>query len=267
MVIINKNIRLKFCIIMGVLFCLIGFSLTTLWPFFRLSYNSYFYSYFSSYSITLKFDDLINKKVAENITIIINSYKNNALKALSLKDEIEQHYNLIDTLSITYKASRTACVSIRTQKPFSIINNNYIITESGTLCPKNYYSSNALKDVPILWVKNITDISLAEFLEYIKAFSFDIFTSYDVLWISSDEIALRSKYYENVQANIQANIQESIIISDITTINNSNKLNSAQELCKKKYKKIDIRFNNQIVCSRLRGVNYEKVWKELNNSD
>lgn len=227
---------------------LMGISLLIGYAYMRTSYNTFF---------TIVGDLLLDSKTVVGMENYINAIPCKKFHAGSIRNILNAKFGLIRDLSLEHKASGKTYVSVQSNIPIFIINKSYIISLKGSLALAEYYSSTALASIPALYMVNLADVGESEFLDFLIAFkeARSLLEGYSFVWIDGQEVLIKHKEYEG------------IIIAHAQALKDRSKIIVAQKLLQKGYKKIDIRFNNQIVCSHLRGVNYEKLWKEFNNSN
>lgn len=203
----------------------------------------------------------IDSKLSNDISLKIQNlaFKQNIkkLNAKELYKLLNQEFDYISKVDINFLANRNAVVKILTEKPILLLNNNFILTDKAKVIAKDIFKEKNIFGLNKVYIEKLENFRTQENFDCLKKLSQNFFDDYIIKWIDKNNIILVNKKYNNLIIAITSqNIDKSII-------NKAKKLYKklSKEKGKDKKVKMDLRFNDRIIFSHLRGVEYEKVFK------
>lgn len=236
--------------------------------------------YFIHYALTPQeikfiFDPIISKDIQEKITATIVQKDMHKLNSALVLEKIKTDLPAVQSISILYKGSRTAYITVKVDKPYLNIvaldkQQNYVLTQNGTIAYPTNFNLSISDDQGTIYVNSIdfTDPIMAkEFVQCMKALDLKLLNTYDLGWSSKNEILLCSRIDNNF-----------VIVADNKTVGMSDRIEYAERIYKLKQNvlekgpksgvakgvtgtKVDIRFKDYVVAAPLGEVNNEKSCK------
>ncbi len=207
-------------------------------------------------------DQRLHPELQKAIVQLVERMAVRSVGADALCADLQKEYPLVSLVSIAYKGSLSAIVSVKTHMPWVCVaaavpgQKEYVLCKAGLIIEKKYFNELALQGVPAVtieakdFMQAITDPDLLSCILELKRAIFD---DYSITWKSKVEIILRSK-----ALNIE-------VIADTITVHESERFDYVDRIFNSdsdRYKngmKADIRLKDEIICSSFVGKKvYEK---------
>jgi hypothetical protein len=213
------------------------------------------------------FDTRIAKATQEALAAVIN-HLSLSIGAQGLYDYLKKDFPAIRSVSIAYKGSRVACITIKALAPFICLESLsdarwYVLTKDGILVNRDFFSLQALEGLNTVLLDTNQSGSL-ELYTTVASLEPEILEQYSVTWHSPTEIILKACF-----ANQMAQL---IIVASTDSIIHRERIAYAERIYKSKQHdhskgvkgiKVDIRFRGFMVCTSLGGKGrYEKSRNE-----
>jgi hypothetical protein len=186
-------------------------------------------------------------------------HKNASELYIQLKKEIP----LVSAVSIAYRGSRQALVSVKAEQPRLLIEPlaheiapSYVVTASGNLIEKRFFNEEILEYMPVVRKETaaLEQLKNPQICASLLAIRPEVFENYAILWRSKNEIILYSTRYHDLT-----------LIADNSSIHQKEKFAYAESIYERRHEqyekgiKIDIRLRGSVVCGPPGGgIDYEK---------
>lgn len=203
--------------------------------------------------ITYKFDPQISPDLRQSIEKHVSRFEVDGEYQLQvILSELERLYPDVQSIAIKVLPFNTAEVEISLHNPVVKVNSQHVLAENRGIIPSHFYAQYATKRLPQVQISSIVpEIVSTEVIKAIKAgIKEHIFENYSVSMFAEQEWYLQDKNNPACTICCNPNTIPSCLVQK--------KCNDLIELVKKNSSPkmawvADVRFDHQIVLSRLKG--------------
>ncbi|HEB41663.1 MAG TPA: hypothetical protein ENI08_01415 [Candidatus Dependentiae bacterium] len=216
-----------------------------------ISFKQLLPSLFSINHFTYAIDSLITESVQQDIVNYVEQIPGkHSLSFQELAYKIEERFSFIEVVAIEHLAPDIAYIACNAQKPLSIINNSFVLTNQGCLYNKDIFLSLTTEQLPHITLPSLEKDITESLLTVMNTIDPIVFSQFTLSWINDTKIYLYDKEHKQFSIIFNKNqLPDKELLNHYAHIKQKLDEQGVFTHTKKNYV-ADIRFKDQIVVSR-----------------